>query len=406
VTGPAILLIGNYPPPFGGVPKHLEEMVPHLVRKGWQVHVLSGGSAPVEQGEGYTIHRDLRPSLVRRSATLAFLARLASAGRAGPALAAARRMSPRVWAAVLTRVSLAARIIEQHDVRLISAYNLLSGAPVGAIAAETYALPLVVTNLGEIYSHRETIAAQLPMIRHVVEVATVLTSLTEHCANSYREVGLTPSVRVLRYGIDVARFGAADGAAARRRLGIDRSAPVVTYVGRLVRDMGLHTLIAAAPAILAKFPDVRLLVAGADGELRGAAERLVEESGGRVLLHVDVPESDLPSMYAATSLVVAPTLGHRACGSLAAAEAMAAGKPVVASRVGGIPEYVADGETGLLVPPDDPAALADAIRTLLADPDRMTRFGLAGRRRVETLFDADKTNDDLERLFRSVIAAA
>jgi glycosyltransferase involved in cell wall biosynthesis len=406
VRGPAILLIGNYPPPFGGVPKHLEGMVPHLVSKGWQVHVLSGGTAPVEQGEGYTVHRDLRPTLIRRSATLAFLARLASAGRVGPALAAARRMSPRVWAAVLTRVSLAARIIEQHDVRLISAYNLLSGAPVGAIAAETYGLPLVVTNLGEIYSHRETIEAELPMIRHVAEAATVLTSLTQHCADSYRQVGLTPSVRVLRYGIDVARFAAADGDDARRRLGIDRSAAIIAYVGRLVRDMGVHTLMAAAPAILAEFPDVRLLVAGADGELRVAVERLAEEYAGRVLLHVDVAESELPSLYAAATLVVAPTLGHRACGSLAAAEAMAAGKPVVASRVGGIPEYVADGETGLLVPPDDPAALAGAIRTLLADPDRMARFGLAGRRRAEAMFDAEKTNDALERLFRSVTAAA
>jgi glycosyltransferase involved in cell wall biosynthesis len=221
-------------------------------------------------------------------------------------------MSPRVWAAVLTRVSLAARIIEQHDVRLISAYNLLSGAPVGAIAAETYALPLVVTNLGEIYSHRETIAAQLPMIRHVVEVATVLTSLTEHCANSYREIGLTPSVRVLRYGIDVARFGAADGDEARRRLGIDRSATVIAFVGRLVRDMGLHTLMAAAPTILEEFPDVRLLVAGADGELRGAVDRLAEKHVGRVLLHVDVPESKLPSIYAVATLVVAPKLGLRA----------------------------------------------------------------------------------------------
>jgi glycosyltransferase involved in cell wall biosynthesis len=406
VSGPAILLIGNYPPPFGGVPKHLEGLVPHLAACGWRVQVLSGGTGPDVHGHGFAVHRDRRGPVARRTATVGFLARLAVAGRSGPALAAARRMSPRVWAAIMTRVDLAARLVERYDVRLISAYNLLAGAPVGAIVAELFGLPLVITNLGEIFSHRALVLRELGMVQHAIERATVLTSLTRHCADSYREVGLTPPVQVLHYGIDVDRFTAGPPGEARLALGLPPADPVVLYLGRMGRDMGLHALIAAAPAILGAGGGVRLLIAGADGELRAEAERLASEHPGRVLVRVDVPEAELPRLYSAATVVVAPTRGHRACGSLAAAEAMAAGKPVVATRVGGIPEYVADGETGVLVPPDDPGALADAVTALLADPDRLSRFGRAGRARVEAQFDGDKTNGQLERLFRSLLPAA
>lgn len=406
MSGPAILLIGNYPPPFGGVPKHLEGLVPFLAGRGWRVQVLAGGTGPDVHGDGFTVHRDRRAALWRRASTIAYLAGLAVRGRAGPALAAARRMSPHVWAAIMTRVHLAAQLIERHDVRLISAYNLLAGAPVGAIVAELYHLPLVITNLGEIYSHRALVLRELGMIEHAISRATVLTSLTHHCADSYREVGLTPTVRVLHYGIDVPRFADAAGEEGRHRLGWPSSAPVVLYVGRLVRDMGLHTLLAAAPSMLEAAPEARLLIVGANGDLRPDAERLAALHPDRVALRVDVPEAELPLMYAAATLVVVPTLGHRACGSLAAAEAMAAGKPVVATRVGGIPEYVADDETGLLIPPDDPAALASAATALLRDRERLARFGAAGRARVEARFDAERTNAALERLFRSLVPAA
>ena len=216
MSRPGILLIGNYPPPFGGVPKHLESLVPHLVRCGWDVHVLSGGKSGTHRHQGFTVYKDPRGKLTRRLATAGFLARTATAGRLGPALAAASRLPPAVWGAVMTRVSVAARIIEAHDIHVISAYNLLSGAPVGVIAAEMYRIPVVVTNLGEIHSHRVALERQVKMIRHVTAAATVLTSLTRHCAESYRALGMSPDVRVLHYGIDRGRFEGVQGGGAPR----------------------------------------------------------------------------------------------------------------------------------------------------------------------------------------------
>jgi glycosyltransferase involved in cell wall biosynthesis len=400
-----ILLVGNYPPPFGGVPKHLEDLVPYLVRTGWDVHVLSGGTTGLQRGDGFTVYRDPRPKVTRRLATLRFLGRASIRGRVAPALAALPRLPPAIWAAVMTRVSLAAKIIESHDIRVISAYNLLSGAPVGAIAAEMYRLPLVVTNLGEIYSHRELVDRQLAMIRHVTRVATALTSLTRHCAQSYRELGLNPEVRVLHYGIDRRRFAAADGGERiRRRFSIPSDADVLLFLGRMVPDMGLHVLLESLPALLGAHPSLHVLVAGASGELQKQVAAAVARWPGRVASAFDVPEDELPLFFAAATIVVAPTLGARACGSLAAAEAMAAGKPVVATRVGGIPEYVSDGETGLLVPPGDSGALAGAVLRLLGDRNRLAEFGRRGRERVAQLFDGEHANAQLERLFREVAA--
>ena len=184
----------------------------------------------------------------------------------------------------MTRVSLAADIIERHDIRVISAYNLLLGAPVGSIAAEMYRIPLVVTNFGEIYSHRTEIDRQIEMIRHVVRSAAALTSLTRHCADSYRELGMSPDVKVLHYGIDHERFAGGAGEAMRRRLGIPPVADVVLYVGRLVRDMGLHVLLDGLPELLDRHPSVHVLIVGGVGKSAsrcGEGRRQMGEASGR-----------------------------------------------------------------------------------------------------------------------------
>jgi glycosyltransferase involved in cell wall biosynthesis len=399
---PGILLIGNYPPPFGGVPRHLQDLVPHLVTQGWDVHVLSGGASGILRGTGFTIYKDPRLALRRRLGTAAFLGRTALSRRRRPALAAARRLPAATWARTMTRVSLAADIVERHDIRVISAYNLLLGAPVGMIVAEMYRIPLVVSNFGEIYSHRREIDRQIEMVRHIVRAATALTSMTRHCANSYGELGMSPNVKVLRYGIHHERFAAGAGATMRQRLGIPASADVVLYVGRMTRDMGLHVLLEGMADLLERRPSMHVVIVGGSGALTQDATPAAARWEGRVTVVPDAPERDLPDYYAAATLVVVPTIGARACGSLAAGEAMAAGKAVIATRIGGIPEYVVDGETGLLVPPGDSGALVSAVLSLLDDRARLAEFGRAGRDRIHQLFDNARTNSAIEQLFREV----
>jgi len=164
----------------------------------------------------------------------------------------------------------------------------------------------------------------------------------------------------------------------------------------------MQVLLDGIPLLLARSPSIHMLIAGGAGELTDAATAASSRWPTRVAVAVDVPEDALARYYAAATIVVAPTIGARACGSLASAEAMAAGKPVIATRVGGIPEYVSDGVTGLLVPPDDVDALVEATIGLLADRARLAEFGRRGCERAAALFDGDRTNGALESLFREV----
>jgi starch synthase len=302
---------------------------------------------------------------------------------------------------------LGAKIIEQHQIRAISAYNLYTGAPVGVFLSLIYNLPLVVTNLGELFNYRFFFDENPKFIPKVCEVASRFVSMTHHCAKSYQLLNAAPPVEVIPIGIDLSAFSLApDCPILRQRLGIGAQDQVVLFVGRMVKDMGLHTMLAAAPTILQARPTIQIILLGQTGELTPDARQLAQQYPGRVFVALDVPLEELPLYYAAATIVAAPTQSDRACGSLAAAEAMATGKAVVATRVGGVPEFVAHEETGLLISPEDPRQLAEAALVLLNDKTRRQQLGRNGRKRVETLFDQNITNQRYERLLREVVGGA
>jgi glycosyltransferase involved in cell wall biosynthesis len=163
---------------------------------------------------------------------------------------------------------------------------------------------------------------------------------------------------------------------------------------------GLDVLVRAA----AKVPDTSVVVVGPRENERGDLEALAAEVGVSDRLHF-VGWTDRPRDYLPSFDVFAVPSRYDAS-PLALLEAMAAGLPVVATRVGGIPEIVIAGETALLVPPDDPDALAGALRTLVADPALRERMGTAGRRRWLAEFSYEQMIAKFEAIFDEVLAAA
>jgi glycosyltransferase involved in cell wall biosynthesis len=162
--------------------------------------------------------------------------------------------------------------------------------------------------------------------------------------------------------------------------------PRLLFAGRMVPEKGAAVLIAAMPLILSRWPALELVLVG-DGPERAALQQAAQDAGVAEACRFlgMVPPDAMPELMAEAHLVVVPSLWKEAFGQVAS-EAAACGRAVVASRVGGLPEVVLDGETGLLVEPDVPAALASAILRLLDDPGRLRDMGRKARERAGRAF--------------------
>lgn len=183
-------------------------------------------------------------------------------------------------------------------------------------------------------------------------------------------------VHVVPNGVDLTRFGRADRASYRQELGIAPDELVILFAGQVNQAKGLLHLVRACLALAPEYP-IRLLVAGSSGLWTNSGapagalsdyEQTVQREAAplRTIFLGKVAYATMPSAYAAADLFVCPSEWDEPFG-MVILEAMAAGLPVVASAVGGIPEIVQPGETGLLVPPADPAALAGALRRLIVN---------------------------------------
>jgi glycosyltransferase involved in cell wall biosynthesis len=190
--------------------------------------------------------------------------------------------------------------------------------------------------------------------------------------------------------------------ALRRHLGLPPEAKLVGSVARLVPIKDHATLFAAAARVIQADPAVHLVVAG-DGPLRAHLEALAARGGLAGRTHFLGWWEDLPALYADLDVVA---LSSRNEGTpVCLLEAMAAGLSVVATRVGGVRDVVRHGETGLLVPAGDPAALAAALASLLADPERRSTLGLAGRRAAYPTYDVKALVARVEAMYRELMAA-
>ena len=359
-----------FPPNVGGLETLAGELTADLAHRGHDVAVLTSseplGLPEREEWHGvavqrFALHSPLYRNDVRR------LAEVRSA------FGAARE----AFAPDVTHVHLADGTVMYH-----------------ALTQQRHPSPTVLTVHSAIAASE---ARDGTVLHNALLGAQVVTACSQSLLDTVVDVapGAAAHARVVLNGIDTARIDEHP---------LPAGDPVVLLAGRHVPDKGLDVGLRAAALLVDEHPGLRVLLVG-DGPERASLLALATELG--IADRLDAPgavaAADMGAAYARATVVAVPSRYAEPFG-IVAVEAGLAGRPVVASAAGGLPEVVREGVNGLLVPMDDPRALAVALGTVLRDRELAMRFGAAGRRRAVEEFSMTRHTDAMESIYRSLRA--
>lgn len=384
----SLLLTYDFPPMGGGVARWMGELAGRFPPDSLIVSTGSmSGSEPVDAALPNAVDRIRIPARrLRTLRGLLFWSRRATA--------LSRQLQPRfAWCGQLRPAAYPAKWLNEQ-----------LGVPYG-----------ILVHGGDLLSLQHRIhqsRVKRGTARSLVASASVIVAnsrwTADLCGVVLGELGLDARpgfVRVVPLGTDPARFrpGLSTGA-IRHRYGLERDGRWIITVARLVPHKGVDITLHALAGLAADHPELRYAVVG-QGQHLAALESLARGLGvsDRVRFLTDVSDGDLPAVYNLADLYVGVS---RQAGldvegfGISLLEASACGLPIVAGRSGGIPDAVRDGETGLLVDPEDPRAVAAAIDRLLRDTGLARRLGAQGRTTVEDRFTWDRVVSDLRAIGR------
>jgi len=255
--------------------------------------------------------------------------------------------------------------------------------------------------------HLSAAVASGPLHRFLYGQADYVITTGESIRRDLAASGLVPLERSVSIptGVDPARFtpNAACRTQARRKLGLDSMGPVIGVVAYLRPDKGHRVLLQAMPEILRSQPSCVLLVVG-DGAERSALEAMTLEHGLQSRVSFLGLREDVPDVLSTLDVFCLPSVRNEGVPQ-SVLQASAMGIPVVGTAIGGIPEAVIAGKTGIVVPPGDARSLAEALIALLADPASRERMGHAGRRHVTDFFSLDAMLDRTENAYAAALQA-
>jgi len=311
----------------------------------------------------------------------------------------------RDWSAFWSLV----KLIRAFRPHVVHTHTAKAGA-LGRLAATLCRVPVVVhTYHGHVfdgYFSPFTTKVVVATERVLARTASALVAVTERVRRDIlaHRIGTPDRVVVVPLGLDLDPLVAAAPRRGelRAELGLSPLAPLVGIVARLVPVKAHEVFLEAARAIAPVRPEAIFLVVG-DGERRGELEALARGAGLGDRVRFLGWRADLARLYADLDVVVLTSKNEGS--PVALIEAMAAARPVVSTRAGGVEDVVGDGETGLVVPVGDAAAIARAIVDLLEHPARAAALGAAAQASVVARFGSARLVDDVDRLYRRLLAA-
>ena len=382
-----VLIATHYWRPHrGGIETVAWEQARRLVRAGHEVTVVTSklsGDESFSSEEGIDVHRVVALNfLERRSIPYPIF-------------------SPLLWALLF-------RLAKSHDVALVHSHTFVSSVALATTGA-LRGLPIVVLQhntyieYGWPWGFVESLA-DLVLGRLTLGLARRCLAVSEESRRYAERLGAGPGVAVLHNGADVTRFrpveSCAERASIRRRLGLPVDGFVALTVRRLVLKNGLDSLIGAAEA-LKDSASLRFVIGGTGPDAQVLEELVRRKQLSNVSLTGFIPDDDLADYYKASDIFVLPSASGEGF-PMVVLEAFASGVPVVGTTAGGQVDVVREGQTGMLVSPNSPRELADAIRCCAGGRQRTSQMGAEARRLVESL----SWDTQVERLYAHLEEAA
>lgn len=286
------------------------------------------------------------------------------------------------------------RIAKSHKLSHIHAHFATYPAFTALVISKLTRIPFTFT------AHAHDIFLEKPLLKNVTQEAKAVVAISDYNRNyiaDYCSNGVASKIRVIHCGIDLNDFN------QTIKTGVNRKKTIVS-IGRLTKMKGFEYLIRALHKIKDKI-NFECHIIG-EGPLKSALQKLINNLGMQELIFLEgVKDSkSVKAILKQSDLLVVPSIWSDKDGQdgipVALMEAMASGIPVIASNISGIPELVIDRETGLLVEPKNEQVLAEKMLEVLTDKELQSRLAVAGRRKIETEFNIDKSVGQLVQLFR------
>ncbi len=291
---------------------------------------------------------------------------------------------------------------EQPDVVAASSFPLMHMF-VALDAAHRFGRPCVL--IGGLHPQDDW-GFNRPMIYRAIRRADAYVAYTEYEAEYVAARGVSPDkIHVIGAGVDLEPFASWGRSAARKSLALPVDVPLVGFIGQIGGHKGVDTLLKAMPIVWQVVPEAHLLIAGArtlfSQMLEGTLEKWNAKQRNQILLRYNFPNEEKPVLFSALDVFAYPS-GYESFG-IAFVEAWAARKPVIGCRRGAVPWVVHPGRDGLLVPFQDPDALAEAIIVLLRNPALRRAMGEAGYRKAETRYNWPAIARRFREVYRQVV---